>query len=212
MSWEWPKTRHFKMYSWSFFWYWWYSFLWYYWHKWCRNFRFASVVFAFLILLWQYWHMRHFVLVLFILLMLCLSLTSQNFIAKKHNTNTGLLSINNTKTIQDSNFFYYTCSFGGLQRYDGTQFKSFKNLDGLHNYRVTDICEIGRNQFLLCNYFTLFKFDGHSFMVLQTGLPPTVIYKKVIALSGSRNVVVTNGGPYLWLKYDKLPPFILNSY
>jgi Histidine kinase/Y_Y_Y domain len=156
--------------------------------------------------------MRHFVLVLFILLMLCLSLAGQNFIAKKYNTNTGLLSINNTKTIQDSNYYYYTCSFGGLQRYDGSQFKSFKNLDGLRNYRVTDICEIRRNQLLVCNYFTLLRFDGRSFMAIQTGLHPTVIYKKVIALSGNRHVVVTNVGPFLLKNDDKLTPFVMNGY
>lgn len=136
---------------------------------------------------------------------------AQNFIIKEYNTKNGLVSARNDKTIQCSDNFYYTCSFGSLLRFDGHSFRSFTNADGLANYRVTDIAQTHKGQFLICNYYNIMHFDGRKIWPFKSRLPSNTIFEKTIKLSNGKLLVMSSLGAYEIGKNDSLNPFFLQA-
>ena len=136
---------------------------------------------------------------------------AQNFIVKEYNTQNGLVSASNYKTIQSSDNFYYNCSFGSLLRFDGQSFKSFTNADGLANYRVTDIAETRKGQFLICNYYNMMHFDGRNIRPFISRLPSNTIFEKIIKLRNGKLIVMSSLGAYQIGENDNLSPFFLQA-
>lgn len=139
---------------------------------------------------------RKWILLILVSMTQMSTISARNYIVKHFNANNGLISASNGSLYQDSTGFIWQCSFGGLVRFDGTQFKSFDNSDGLSHYHVTDIFEKRRNQFIICNNFKLFSFDGNTFKTIHTNLPGDLVYERLTRLSHGEILLRTDQGYY----------------
>ncbi len=152
--------------------------------------------------------LKHVICILFIFF-LAGNLQAQQFIVKSFDYNNGLISGANHFTQQDSVGFYWTCSYGGLVKFDGTTFKSFKNSDGIVHYDVNHICEVQRNNFIVCNQFSLLHFDGNLFS--EFTLPQGRKYKFVNTLSLNGMLVCNTDKEVLQITPDnKVIPFLID--
>jgi ligand-binding sensor domain-containing protein len=74
-----------------------------------------------------------------------LTFSQNNTSFEKFSTELGLSQNSIVRILQDSRGFLWLCTFDGLNRYDGYQFKIFKNIPGdstsLSNNKILSICE-----------------------------------------------------------------------
>ena len=83
---------------------------------------------------------------LFVLVFLTSTSFSQNNTSfEKFSTEQGLSQNSIMRILQDSRGFLWICTINGLNRYDGYQFKIFRNIPGdstsLSNNKILSICE-----------------------------------------------------------------------
>ena len=74
-----------------------------------------------------------------------LSFSQNNTTFEKFSTEQGLSQNSIMRILQDSRGFLWICTLDGLNRYDGYQFKIFRNIPGdstsLSNNKIVSICE-----------------------------------------------------------------------
>lgn len=138
--------------------------------------------------------MKHLLLLVAFLFLQPLQGVAQNYFVRHFNYNNGLISASNLYIYQDSTGFIWECSFGGLVRFDGIEFKSFDNSDGLSHYQVSHIFEERKNTFWICNNFKLFRFDGYHFTPVHTNLPNEISLTKMYRLSTGEIMLNTSEG------------------
>jgi hypothetical protein len=137
-------------------------------------------------------------------------LQAQQFIIKSYDYNNGLISGANHFTMQDSVGFYWTCSYGGLVKFDGSTFRSFKNAEGIVHYDVNHMYEIKKDNFIVCNQFSLLRFDGNLFTEFK--LPEGRKYKFVNTISLNGMIVCNTDKKVLQITPEnKLIPFLVNQ-
>lgn len=137
-------------------------------------------------------------------------LHSQHFIVKSFDYNNGLISGANHFTLQDSIGFYWTCCYGGLVRFDGSTFKAFKNSEGLVHYDVNHIFEKKKNDFILCNQYSLLHFDGQKISSLKNKLNTKYKFERIIRFNDAI-ICNTNKGALILSNEDSLNAFYIQS-
>ncbi|MBT8386863.1 MAG: hypothetical protein KJO12_05580, partial [Ignavibacteria bacterium] len=77
--------------------------------------------------------------------LISLSYSQINTSFEKFSTEQGLSQNSIMRILQDSRGFLWICTYDGLNRYDGYQFKIFKNIPGdstsISNNKILSICE-----------------------------------------------------------------------
>jgi hypothetical protein len=143
-----------------------------------------------------------------ILFLLCFSLgaEAQIFTVKSFDYSNGLLSGSNFCTMQDSSGYYWTSSYGGLVRFDGTAFQHFTNHDGLMHYKVNSLYEEKKESYIVCNEFSLLRFDGTHFKEIKTSTTEKYKYQKIIRLRNGQLLCQTHLGIVQWLPNNQLIP------
>lgn len=136
---------------------------------------------------------RHLVIVVFFLFCVQHS-QAQKFSFVNYNTEQGLSQSQVTSICQDNKGYLWIGTIGGLDRFNGDDFKQFSDKDGLLNNRINTL-----------SYFDNKLFIGHdggvsiiyndsitSYLIKNIGANDEVSVSKIIAFNG-KTIICTNG-------------------
>lgn len=101
-----------------------------------------------------------------VLIILCLNysfISAQNYNSKVFTSNDGLPSSLLFTSFQDHNGYLWIGTYGGISRFDGTQFRNFTLNDGLGCNQVLQLFEDKKGNLYAGTFFGMSIFDGQIF-------------------------------------------------